>query len=257
MIRWLGLVFLVANFAIIGGCSAAKTVNRERLTSPKAIFARVQERDAKVRTLEGDGLLTIESPEGSNNGSFDVRLKKPDSLRLEMFGPFGVNAGTLLLCRGNFIYYDKLNNTAVLGRPDGKTLRAMFRLKLQFDEVLHAFTGEFPPVLSSDSLLNLSVQKNKYIIHYRNADGEKEYTIDDDSFVVTAYRVFDAQGEEILSAASSRIRMSDSIPVPKLLRVIFPLERRSVTIAYDDITLNRPTECTFSLPKQAEVIERE
>ena len=246
-------IFLI----LIAGCGPSKNLMRDHPLGADEIFSHVIQRNAKIQTLQGDGLITVESPEGSGNGSFDVRLKKPDSLRLEFKGPFGINVGTLLLSPRQFIYYNKMDNTATIGTPDGKTLRSMFRLKMQFDDVVHAFTGEFPTTLQGDSLLISTCRENEYILQYRTTEGEKEYTIDGESFIVTGYRVLDRSGEEILAASSSRIHTNDSIPVPRLVRVTFPREKRSVTIAYDDITLNQPTECTFQLPRKAEVINRQ
>ncbi len=241
----------------ITGCGGSRNIVKEHPLAPVEIFSLVHQRNARIQTLQGDGLITVESPEGSGNGSFEVNLKKPDSLRVEFKGPFGVHVGTLLLSPRRFVYYNKMNNTATIGTPDGKTLRSMFRLKMQFEDMLHAFTGEFPPTHQDDSLLIATSRGNEYILYYHTAEGEKEYTIDGDSFVVTNYRVIDPGGNEILTASSSRIRVNDSIPVPKLVRVTFPQEKRSVTIAYDDITLNQPTSCSFLIPKQAEVIERQ
>ena len=44
--------------------------------------------------------------------------------------------------------------------------------------------------------------------------------------------------------------------MPAFLRVIFPRERRAVTIAYDEVRLNEPVNCSFLLPKQVEVVDR-
>lgn len=257
MNQWLCRLLVGSILAGMGGCGTSNKMIREHPLGPGEILSLVAERNAKIRTLQGDGLITVESPEGSHNGSFDVRVKKPDSLKLEFHGPFGVDVGTLLLSRRQFVYYNKMDNTATIGKPDGKTLRSMFRLKMQFEEVLHAFTGEFPAVPPDDTLLNLSVQEDHYVLRFHSGDGEKEYTIDGESFIVIGYRVIDASGDKILEATSSRIRTSDNIPAPRLVRVTFPKERRSVTIAFDDITLNQPTECSFQVPKQAEVINRE
>lgn len=243
-------------FASLAGCSASKNNLREHPLAPDEIFTLVHQRNARIQTLQGDGLITVESPEGSGNGSFEVSLKKPDSLRLEFNGPFGVHVGTLLLSPRRFIYYNKINNTATIGTPDGTTLRSMFRLKMQFDDVVHAFTGEFPSARQGDSLLLSSSSENEYILHYHTPEGEKDYTVNGDAFIVTEYRLIDTGGNEILAAASSRIRVNDGVPVPRMVRVTFPQEKRSITIVYDDITLNQPTACSFNIPKQAEVIER-
>ena len=220
------------------------------------VLRHVQERNAGVKTLQGSGTITVESPEGSSSGSFDARLKKPDSLRVEFSGPFGIHIGTLALSREQFLFYNRMENRAVVGKPDGSILQSMFKLKMQFDEILDAFTGEFPTAGSADSLDRFNVDEDLYVIRYRSEGGIKEYRVDGDAFVVTSYRVLDTASRAILTSFASRLEEAKTVVMPRLLRVVFPKERRSVTIAYDDIEINGPVECSFTLPKQAEVIFR-
>lgn len=243
--------------AVEGCAPAKKLVRHERTLSADKVLMLVRERNEKVTTLKGDGSITIESPEGSNNGSFDAMLKKPDSLCVELNGPFGIHVGSLFLSREQFIFYNRFENTAVVGKPDGKTLRSMFKLKMQFDEVIDAFTGEFPTVSKSDSLERFSVNdEGFYVLIYHTADGKKEYRIDGDAFIVTSYRVFDREGKAVVNASAGNVDEGDAIPVPRFLRIIFPREHRSVTIAYDDVAVNEAVECSFSIPKQAEIIQQ-
>ena len=249
---------LVTVLVALHGCAPTKKiVKRERTLSANEALTLVRERNEKVKTLRGDGSITIESPEGSNNGSFDAMVKKPDSLCVELSGPLGIHVGSLFLSREQFIFYNRFENTAVVGKPDGKTLRSMFRLKMQFDEVIDAFTGEFPTVSKSDSLEGFSVnEEGFYVLMYRTAEGKKEYRIDGDAFIVAGYRVFDERGSVTINASAGNVDENDSLPIPRFLRIIFPHEHRSITIAYDDVAVNDPVECTFTIPKQAEIIQR-
>jgi len=113
------------------------------MLSAEEIIAEVTARAKAITTLKGEGEITVESHDGSTSASFDVYLKKPDSVRVEFKGPFGLRVGTLLLTKDKFILYDRTENTAIVGTPDGKTLQSLFRLKMQFEEILSAFTGEF------------------------------------------------------------------------------------------------------------------
>jgi hypothetical protein len=220
------------------------------------VVRRVFERNGKIKTLKGDGTITVESLEGSNSGSFDVRLKKPDSLKVEFSGPFGIHFGTLALSPDRFVFYNWIENRAVAGKPDGSTLESIFRLKMRFEEILNAFTGEFPAAARNDTINRFYVEDGLYVISYRTEEGTKEYRIDGDTFVITSYRILDGGGKSILNAFATELEDAGEIAMPRLVRVIFPKERRSVTIAYDDIELNKPVECMFTLPKQAEVIYR-
>src|SRR5262245_1425485 len=100
------------------GCTSSKHVVRERTLAVNDVVAKTLMRDQKIRTLRGDGNITIESPEASNSGSFDVDLKKPDSLRIKLSGPFGIHIGTLMMSPQQYIFYNARENSATVGKPD-------------------------------------------------------------------------------------------------------------------------------------------
>ncbi len=237
-------------------CAPSQKIVRPRTLSLREVLRRVQDRDDKISTLTGSGTITIENPEESNSGSFRVKLKKPDSLRVEFGGPFGIHVGTLFLSRDTLVYYNWRNNHAVVGTPDAASLHSILNVKLRFDEILDAFAGGFPMKTQTDSAVTFTVEDEMYVLRYRSREGTREFRIDGDSFVISSYRLLGDDGMSNLNVFASRIDTSDSVAMPRLLRVIFPKERRSVTIAYDDVEFNRPVECSFQLPKQAEEIQR-
>jgi hypothetical protein len=237
----------------LAGCISTDKIVLKRDLSIEEVLQRVRERNQIIKTLKGDGTITVESPEESNSGSFDVMLKKPDSLRVEFSGPFGIHVGTLMLSRDKFLFYNSMENKVITGTPDGNTLQSMFRLKMNFEEVVRAFTGEFPMEVSNDSLIRFVVKDDQYVMTFHKDRSTVECYIDGDTFVVTAYRVLDIEGTAILTALASRFESTGDITMPTLLRVIFPKERRSVTIAYSDVQINEPVECSFIPPPQAHI----
>ena len=247
-----GLIALLA----IAGCGAPKAVVRERTLSADEVLSRVSERNGRISTLRGDGSITIETPERSNNGGFELDLRKPDSVRVRFSGPFGIKVGTLMLAREQFVFYNSLDNKAVIGEPDGGTLGAMFNLTMQFDEILNAFTGEFGQAAEGDTLARFAVEEGLYVVVYRNGARRKEYRIDGDAFVVTSYRLLDENGKSELTAIATDVETEGTTTMPHLIRVIFPLEQRSITISYDDVKVNDRVDCSFTLPEQAQIFRR-
>jgi len=242
---------------LLGGCAPSAKVVKERTLSASDVMSRVYARGTAVFSLQGNGSITIEGPDGSASGSFDLSLKKPDSLLVDLHGPFGFHVGTLMLSRNRFLFYNRMENTALIGKPDGRTLNSLFRLHMEFDEILRSFTGEFAIPRSTDSLEGETVENDAYVIRYRSERGTREYHIDGDEFVVESYRFLDSTGKPTITGIASNTENVDGVHMPKLVRVIFPRERRAVTIAYDDLALNTPVVCSFSVPKQAEVIDRQ
>jgi outer membrane lipoprotein-sorting protein len=241
----------------LAACSAPPRAIRERNLGSDEVLALVTARNRQITTLRGDGSITIESPERSNNGGFDLNLRKPDSVRVDFHGPFGIKVGTLMLARNQFVFYNALDNKAMIGEPDGATLGAMFNLTLRFDEILNAFTGEFGQAATGDTLARFTVENGDYVMLYRGAAGTREYRVDGDAFVVTSYRAVDAAGAETIRASASEIEFAGATAMPRLLRVVFPAERRSITIAYDDVKVNERVDCAYELPDQAQIMHRQ
>jgi hypothetical protein len=216
----------------------------------------VHHRDDQIRTLKGEGSITFESPEDSHSGSFEVFVKKPDSLRLELKGPFGIHIGTLALSAKEYLYYDWRNNIANRGAATGAPFSSLIRLALHADEIVRAFTGEFLRDRPGDSLQSFQVQDDLYVLRYHTDPGIQEYRVDSDAGSVASYRMLDSTGKADLIAMASRFDDRGVASMPRMLRVVDPRQRRSITITYSDMTLNEPVRCSFVLPREAEVIER-
>ena len=239
---------------VVHGCMATKPIVRDRSLGVEEVLQRVRNHDQKIKTLMGDGSITVEGPDASGSGSFRAVVRKPDSLRAEFNGPFGIHFGTLQLSREQFVFYNWRENTATVGSPNGSILQSMFNLKLRYDEIVSVFTGEFLPAVLTDTLEKFTVDEGLYLLRYRGAGGVHEYRIDADVFVVKSYRLLDSSGKPSLIALASRFDDVDDLTMPKLLRVILPKERRSVTVSYGDLRLNEEVDCSFLPPKRAQVI---
>jgi hypothetical protein len=254
IVRSLARLTGVSILLYFAGCAPQKNIVRERNLPLDQLVARVHSRSESIRTVTGNGSITIESPEESNSGSFDVELRKPDSMLVELRGPFGIHAATLSLSREQFVFFNRMNNEAIIGAPDGKTIQSMFHFTIQFDEILNAFTGDFPFAMDPDSLERFYVQDGLYVAIYKDHGMHREYKIDGDTNIIVHYRLLDSENQPVINAVASRPTEAGDIVVPRLLRVIFPKEHRSITVAYSDIHLNDSVSCAFTLPDNIDKI---
>jgi hypothetical protein len=249
-----GIVYiLICSAIVVWGCSPARRPLLERNVSMSSIIERVTERNSRIRTMRGDGTVTIESPEASMTGTLDVRIRKPDSVRIDFGGPFGIHVGTLALSREHFIYYDWRENLVTKGSPDKETLRDVLHFPLAFDDILNACTGEFPfPPVSDTAVADLSVEGESYVLRYRGDGWTREYHIDGDADIVTGYRLLDSSRKAVLIAAASDIDSDGPIAMPRLLRIIIPADHRSLTVSYSGTDFNIPVTCSFAVPRRSE-----
>ncbi len=252
--RWLPFA-IIASLLLAAGCAAPVRATKELTLGPAQVVERVEGRSEMIHTVKGEGVVTIESPEQSGSSSFEMTLKKPDSLLVGLSGPFGIRFGALAFSRDRFVFYNYQDNYAFVGKSDGSTLHDMFNLRMKFDEVLRAFTGEFF-VSGMDSLESFSTGDGGYILTYRSGELKREYRVDGDEYYVKSYRVLDNSGRSTLTAIASEPDETNSLVIPRLFRVVFPVERRSITVAYSDMEINAPVSCSFTVPKSADIFYR-
>lgn len=250
-----GLAPLVVAALLLPGCASSVRARKELTLDPARVMELVRQRSAAVGTLRGEGVVTIESPDESGSSSFDLNLRKPDSILVSLSGPFGIRFGTLQFTRERFVFYNYQDNYAFVGKSDGSTLHSMFNLRMSFDQVMRAFTGEFfaPGAGAPDSF---STDGESYVFTFLTGGGREEYRVDGQDYFVRSYRVLDAAGRPTLTAIASEPDEHEGFVAPRLLRVVFPEERRSISVAYSDFEVNAPASCSFTVPKSADVFER-
>jgi len=253
-VRWAAAAAIACGLSA-AGCATSLRGTRDLDLPPDRVMEEIRARIEHVSTISGEGVVTIEAPEESGSSSFSLDLRKPDSVRVGLSGPFGMRLGTLQFTRSRFVFYNAQENTAFTGSSDGSALHRMFNIRMGFDEVMRAFTGEFfdPASGAPDSF---ATDDGEYVLSYRRDGGRAEYRIDGDDFFVREFRMTDAQGRATLEANASEPEEDGGVVTPRLLRVVFPLERRSISVAYSDVGVNGEVSCAFTVPKSARVVER-
>lgn len=250
--RWGCAVLLVA---VLDGCSAAKHAAVDRSMPLEELVGRLRARDASITTLKGSGTLTVESPEASGSGAFAVELRKPDSLRLDFWGPFGIRLGTLAASRDSFLFYNWHESRLTAGRPDQQTFASVLRLKIRYEQILDGFTGAFLTGSADPASWDLTTGDQSYLLRHRRRGGTEEYTIGPDGRVVTGYRLLDSLGSPQIIAMAEDLD-DEAIVMPRLIRIVLPKERQSISIAYDDVTLNTGVNCSFIPPRSSQPTDR-
>jgi outer membrane lipoprotein-sorting protein len=253
-VRWLPAA-IISSVLLSAGCATSLRAKRDLTLDPGRVMELVRQRLDAVSTLRGEGVVTIESPEESGSSSFVLNLKKPDSILVNLSGPFGIRFGTLQFTRERFVFYNYQDNYAFVGRSDGSTLHSMFNLRMTFDQVMRAFTGEFfaPGAAPPDTF---SVDGESYVFTWRSAEGRTESRVDGQDWFVRSYRTIDSAGRPTLTATATEPEEDDGVVTPRLLRVVFPVERRSISVAYSEVEINREASCSFTIPKSADIFHR-
>ncbi len=139
-------VFLIVLISLaLAGCRTMKPLKTESTVEAplpiSRILKRVEAERRKIKTFKASGILKISSEKFNGKGSVEIVIKKPDSLKVSVFGPFGIELGEALVTPGSFYFYDAFRNRLFKGKNSEKASRKIFKLKYSLNELIDALTG--------------------------------------------------------------------------------------------------------------------
>src|SRR5512140_908793 len=157
------ILLTLALLLILSSCAPRRSevALRPSETPPSTLVGLVDAADAKLVTLTGHGTIAFESPETGGTASFDLSLRKPDSLLVALEGPFGIDVGTLFLSRQEFVMYNSMDNHVITGVPTERTIRSVVPFDLTYEQILNAFTGAFPIAESGTTPLSYTIDNDQ------------------------------------------------------------------------------------------------
>jgi outer membrane lipoprotein-sorting protein len=248
------LSFLFA--LLLAGCAsvsrpdlAGKTVN------PETVHRIVQNNCGKVQSMTGSGTISVETPEIAQSGSFELFLRKPDSVLVNIEGPFGISVGSALVTRREFMFYNSLQNQLITGPVTSANLNRIFRVKLTFDELLALFTGGTFLVSDEGSPETTTVEENQHVLTYKDADGSRRYWLDPESLLITRVQHLDQKGKLTSEERYEKFRSVGDAVLPRLIRVTQHASQRMVGVNFSSLTINTGgSPLVVDIPKNAERI---
>ena len=237
----------VAAFAtiLLAGCGAASLHRADRSMTPALIQAQVEQNHDRVLSLSGKGTIAIETADMAQSGSFELSLRKPDSLLMKIEGPFGIDVGSAMVTRDEFLFYNSFQNQLLVGTTTAANLGRILRVELAFDDVLNLFTGGI--FLSEDRSTPsaFSIEDEQFVLSFERPTGTRRYWIDPETMQIVRIQFLDSRGTLALEQLFSRFRTIDGIIIPQYVRVTMMTERRRVSVSYSDIAVN-PSDLQFS-----------
>ncbi len=242
---------VVAGFLLVG-CGPAAIRYADRAVTPAMLQESVKQNQQRVHSLTGSGSISVETPELAQSGSFELELRKPDSLLVKIEGPFGIDVGSAMVTRSKLSFYYSFQNKLVEGPTNPGNLGRVFQIPLDFDDVLNLFTGGF--FLSEDlnAPSRFAIEDEEFVLTYDRFTGTRRYWVDPRIMQIVKIHHMDGSGKVVLEQLFSKFRTVDGVVVPQYVRITMMRERRRVSVAYSDLVINPANlEFDFDVPGNA------
>jgi outer membrane lipoprotein-sorting protein len=248
-------VQLIIVLAFIG-CGTTHTLNLyNHPVSSEEVHGIIRSHIEHIHSMKGEGLISVETPEIAQTGSFIVTLRKPDSILINLEGPFGIKIGWALVTRNEFLFYNSFENKLITGSSSTENLNRILHVQLDFDDLLNFFTGGtfFEEDIRTPD--DTYIEDEQYVFTYKSINSNRLYWIDPSTLVIRKVQHLNLNGKLIFEQTFSNFQIVDGVDVPYNIRVFQPKNQQMVALAYSDIVLNTdPLLLTQTIPSNAERI---
>ena len=157
------IVLAIFLLGLLNGCAEKKIVRKEATIPPERVMIKMEAKRRRVKTFSGKGSIFIRTKRSENKFNFVLKFKKPDSLYVAGYGPFGITIAEFVLTDNSFEYYDDVNNKVYRGEEPEKIIKKIFNVNLA--------PNEFRNLLIGFADFNLDLRR-----------APKQYSYDDDYF---------------------------------------------------------------------------
>lgn len=216
-------------------------------------FAEVQP-IAYPQLIEAKGKINFALPNLNFTAQFEAKIVGEDSAVLSIYGPMGVLLARAFSNNEQFIYYDVLNNWAVVGTPTREKIFEASRVPLSFVDFVRLFKGKL--IHSLDSMKNTKMDDGR-ILYSCRIGNFFDFFLADKDLKLLQFQKKNAEDKIVLNVSYTDYFVNDTLLFPK--KYVLQIEERKGSVSLEteklsfDIDLTRPF--SFAVPKSVEIFE--
>lgn len=251
------LLLLIIGF--MQGCVPSKPVKEELVLSADRLVKRLEANRRQIKTFRGTGVLSIQTPVLNAKSNFEVLIRKPDSIKVSIFGPFGIDLAQSLITNNSFQFYDVINNRLYSGRLQQGVIKQILKVDISFDELIDALAGS---VNLTDKLRRepdkYETDNNFYTLTYVDSllDREYIYTVQLNNLSIRNYKIMKVPEPMILEGNYADFKDFDDVPLPYKIELNYKEKDQKLDIEYRNISVNQNLESLkIDLPSDVTRIE--
>ncbi|MCP4727328.1 MAG: DUF4292 domain-containing protein [bacterium] len=262
------LLIIIPSLILTISCSSLKILNSSKIyfKNPQEILNLYTGNSSEFKTFAADGMISIVSPELRGHYQLNVRIKYPDSLKVIIEGPMGLDGVSLLICNSEYtlylnredvVYYgdlDTLNYSSLLDKYTGIMIdEGSVLLEDVKDEIFGFFRGCYNIDPAEMRAVNFEDStKSENIFEHTEASGlllkYPLYSAD-----LREISINDDNDTEAVNIKFERYVKSGKVRFPRRIKYTFPQDRSRMSIVYRNFRINNkipPEEFILNIPEE-------
>ncbi|MBM4175583.1 MAG: DUF4292 domain-containing protein [Ignavibacteria bacterium] len=255
--KFLNLLLGISCVLMIGFYSCTPVQKRVSPPLPiERIFQRLEENCKSFETFEAAGTISVDSKTFKNSGDFKLLIKKPDSLLINITGPFGINFATAAVSKTRLIYLNELTNQVLYTNTTQENIKKLLRVDISFEELIDILIGCI--VINPEGSVKQSarVEEDQYVITQERNGYLYKYWIDIRNLAVSKNLIHDKGGNILIDLQFGNFTEIDGIVIPRVINLTNSVRNESIKINYSKVYPNkRNIDLKIYVPEDAEVIE--
>lgn len=237
--------FTILSIVLLASCTTTKNEKSQYYGLPKS------KSDLQFLTIKGEIETDSEQFSGSLATVFDIAGK--DSLRLELFGPFGFQVAKLYSNETEFVAFNMFQNIAYKGNPKKNSLEAVFDINLEFSDLMSFARSEIPGDPLSFKFEEVLENGNK-LFKSKQKKGFVEFVILDNSKNIIQYQQLDSDGNTSLNVFFNNYSIWQDYSFAEEVIIKFGEMESVVKITNEEFLFpDKFDRLSFDLPKETEV----
>lgn len=244
---------------LLVSCAPQKEIEKERLISPDRLIKKLEANRRKIKTFEGRGTIFVKNNSFNAKSNFEIVLKKPDSIKVSFFGPFGIDLAHALITSKSFQFYDVINNNCYKGVLKDDILQHILKVNLSINNIVDALTGS---VNLNDKLRKepnkFEFENNMYKVTYIDTANAtvNSFFVKADNLSIITNTIQNSKGEKLFEGKFSDFRLIEEVSIPSQIVIDDYKNNQQLKIEYKNINVNKDiNNIKIEIPNDVKIIE--
>ena len=224
--------------------------------TPELLIQLLREHQSKLASYQGSASFSASTEFGGFQGFMDIRAVNPDSLRIKVEGPFGIDVGLIRLTGRDVLMYNPFGNTVFRGNLDSLQLKRLLPVELENSQMALGLQGLLMLDPScSDSAYALSITDREYVLHL---NASETVWIDPDGPVITRWERRTETNEIVWEWQGKSYQKQGKVRLPQIVKIKRSDPNQAITMRYRHVRTNKkmkPGWAEIKIPEDVHVIE--